>query len=81
MAYHLEDYELAIDHLKYAMRKGREDDRFYALLGMVYLQMGNEKKSRMWMSRAEKFAQSDRMKGLYSSKIDRLMRASENAPR
>ena len=76
VAYHAEDYGLAIDHLKYAMRKQREEDRFCALLGMVYLQMGDEEKSRHWMARAEKYADTDRMKSIYSSKIDRLMSAS-----
>jgi Flp pilus assembly protein TadD len=75
-AYHLEDYELAIDHLKFALRKGREEDRFCALLSLVYLKMGDEEKSRRWMARAEEYAETDQMKGVYSSKIDRLMSAS-----
>jgi Flp pilus assembly protein TadD len=75
-AYHLEDYDLAIDHLKFAMRKGRDEDRFCALLGLVYLQMGDEKKSRLWMARAEELAETDSLKSIYSSKIDRLMSAS-----
>jgi Flp pilus assembly protein TadD len=78
VAYAVEDYDLAIDHLKYAMQKRREDDRFCALLGLVYLQMGDEKKSRRWMARAEELADSDSMKRIYSSKIDRLMSASRN---
>jgi Flp pilus assembly protein TadD len=77
MAYHVEDYDQAIDHLKYAMRKQREDDRFCALLGLVYFEIGNEKKSRHWMSRAEEYARRDSMKRIYSSKIDRLMAASK----
>jgi Flp pilus assembly protein TadD len=76
VAYHLEDYDLAIGHLKYAMQKGRADDRFCALLGLVYLQKGDEKKSRLWMARAEKYATTDRMRNTYSSKIDRLISAS-----
>jgi len=77
VAYHAEDYGLAIDHLKYAIRRQRDEDRFCALLGMVYLQMGDEKKSRQWMARAEKYAETDAMKSMYSSKIDRLMSASQ----
>ena len=76
VAYHLEDYDLAINHLKYAMQKGRKDDRFCALLGLVYLQKGNEKKSRLWMARAAQYADTDRMNSIYSSKIDRLISAS-----
>ena len=77
-AYHLEDYDLAINHLKYAVQKGRNDDRFCALLGLVYLQLGDEKKSRRWMARAEKYAETDALKRTYSSKIDRLISASKH---
>ena len=80
-AYHLEDYDLAISHLKYAMQKGRNDDRFCALLGLVYLQLGDEKKSRRWMARAEKYAETDALKRTYSSKIDRLISASKHRAR
>jgi len=76
VAYHAEDYDLAINHLKYALRRHKEEDRFCALLGLAYLQMGDEKKSRHWMARAEKYAESDALKSVYSSKIDRLMSAS-----
>jgi Flp pilus assembly protein TadD len=76
MAYHNEDYDRAIDHLKYAVRRHKNDDRFYALLGLVYFDMGDEEKSRHWMARAEKYAQRESMKRIYSGKIDRLMAAS-----
>ena len=76
VAYALEDYDLAIDHLKYAIRRNSDEDRFYALLGMVYLQKGDEIKSRRWMARAEELADTDSMKRTYSSKIDRLISAS-----
>jgi Flp pilus assembly protein TadD len=78
IAYAVEDYDLAIDHLKYAMQKRREEDQFCALLGLVYLEMGEEEKSRRWMARAEEYARTDKMKGIYSSKIDKLMSASRN---
>jgi Flp pilus assembly protein TadD len=78
IAYHLEDYDLAINHLKYALRKDREEDSFCALLGLVYLQTGDEEKSRRWMARAEEYAKTDKMKGIYSSKIDRLISASSH---
>lgn len=76
VAYAVKDYGLAIEHLKYAIRRHKDEDRFCALLGMVYLQMGDEEKSRRWMARAEEYAESNSMKSLYSSKIDRLMSAS-----
>jgi len=58
------------------MQKGRQDERFCALLGLVYLQKGDEEKSRRWMARAEKYAKTETMRNTYSSKIDRLMSAS-----
>ena len=76
VAYAVEEYGLAIEHLKYAIRRHKDEDRFCALLGMVYLQMGDEEKSRRWMARAEEYAKSNSMKSIYSSKIDRLMSAS-----
>jgi Flp pilus assembly protein TadD len=76
MAYHVEDYDQAIDHLKYAVRRHKDDDRFYALLGLVYFGMGMEEKSRQWMARAEKYVHRESMKRIYSGKIDRLKAAS-----
>jgi Flp pilus assembly protein TadD len=70
------DYDLAIDHLKYAARKYKNEDRFRFLLGLVYLQTGDEKKARRWMARAEKLADNDALRNIYSSKIDRLISAS-----
>lgn len=77
-AYDLEDYDLAVDHLKYALQKRRTDDRFCALLSLVYLKMGDEKKSRRWMALAEKYADTDEMKSTYSSRIDRIISLSRH---
>jgi Flp pilus assembly protein TadD len=79
LAYHSGDYDQAIDHLKYATRKSREEDRFHALLGLVYLKMGDEKRSLQSMARAEEVATSNAMKGVYSSKIDRLIASSRKS--
>lgn len=76
LAFFAEEYDLAIDHLKYAARKYRDEDRFCFLLGLAYMQKGDTEKSRRWMTRAEKLADSDALKSIYSSKIDRLMSAS-----
>jgi len=77
-AYDLEDYDLAVDHLKYALQRRRNDHRFCALLGLVYLKMGDEKKSRHWMARADKYADTDDMESTYSSRIDRLISLSRH---
>ena len=75
-AFFAENYGLAIDHLKYAVRKHKNEDRFCFLLGLTYLQMGDEKKSLQWIARAEELAKNDSLKNVYSSKIKRLMSAS-----
>ncbi len=75
-AFLAQDYDSAIGHLKYAARKRRNEDRFCALLGLIYLQQGDEKKSNNWMARAEKLAETDALKSIYSSKIERLKSAS-----
>ena len=71
-AYSVQDYDSAIGHLKYAARKKKNEDQFYFLLGMSYLQKGDERAARRWLARAEKVAASDASKRRYSSKIDRL---------
>jgi Flp pilus assembly protein TadD len=81
VAFHAEDYELAISHLKHAVRRLRDEDQFCALLGLVYLKMGEEAKARRWMDRAEKYAQDGTMKSIYSSKIDNLIAASRRGSR
>ncbi|MFC2144684.1 transglutaminase domain-containing protein [Acidobacteriota bacterium] len=81
VAFYAEDYGRAIDHLKHAIRKHKDEDQFCALLGLAYLQMGDEEKSRRWMARAEEYAQTGAMKSVYSSKIDNLIAASRRGPR
>ncbi len=76
LAFYSEDYDRAIGHLKYAARKDRDEDRFCAMLGVVYLQVGDEKKAQKWMVRAEKLSETDSLQRLYSSKIDRLRSAT-----
>jgi len=76
-AYLEEDYDTAINHLKYAIRKNRNEDQFYFLLGMSYLQKGNERKARHWLGRAKAVAASDAVKRRYSSKMDLLFSASD----
>jgi Flp pilus assembly protein TadD len=76
LAYRAEDYDLAIDHLKYAMRRDRDEDRFCALLGLIHLQMGDVAKSLRWLRRAEELARTRSLKSVYSAKIDKLMSPS-----
>ncbi len=70
------DPDSAIDHLKYASRELKNEDRFCALLGVAYLQKGDEEGFRRWMGRAVKLASTDELRRLYSSKIEKLRSAS-----
>jgi Flp pilus assembly protein TadD len=72
-AYTAEDYGAAISHLKYAIRKKKNEDEFYFLLGMCYLQKGDERAAKRWLARAEEVAATDALKRRYSSKLELLM--------
>ncbi len=71
------DYETAIDHLKHAIRRHKDDDEFYFLLGLCYLMKGDEQEARRWTAKAEEVAATDQERRRYSTKIETLMAASE----
>jgi Flp pilus assembly protein TadD len=72
-AYEDGNYDTAISHLKYAIRKKNNEDAFYFLLGMCYLKKGNEPAARRWLTRAEEVASTDALKRRYSSKLEMLL--------
>jgi len=47
------DYEAAIRHLKFAVRKKPQEDRFCLLLGMSYRAQGKERAARRWLARVD----------------------------
>jgi len=67
------DYSTAINHLKIAIRKNRNDDNFYFLMSLSYLNSGEKEEARNWMEKAEKVAEMDADKKRYQNKIDLLM--------
>jgi Flp pilus assembly protein TadD len=71
------DFDTAIDHLKYSIRRKRDEDRFYLLLSLCHLKKGNESAALVWLTRAQKVAASDALKRKYGSKIDLLLPGSE----
>ena len=71
------DYDTAIDHLKFATRKERNEHEFYFLLGLSCLMKGNEREARQWMVKAEKLAESGKQKQRYSTKIETLRLATD----
>ncbi len=75
-AFLAQDYDGAIGHLEYAIRKKKNEDQFYFLLGSSCLKQGDERAARRWLSRAREVAASDAQKRRYSSKIDMLLSAA-----
>jgi Flp pilus assembly protein TadD len=69
------DYDAAIGHLTYAIRKKKNEDQFYYLLGLCHLKKGEEQLARRWLSRAEEVAATDALKRRYASKVDILLSA------
>jgi len=69
------DYETAIHELKYAISKNRNEDTFYFLLSLSYLNSGDKDTAQQWMKKAEEVASMGPDKQRYRSKLDLLMRA------
>ena len=67
------DYGAAIGHLKYAIRKRKDEDRFYSLLSVSYLMSGDKDAAQRWMKKAEEVAGQDADKQRYHNKLDMLM--------
>ena len=67
------DYAIAIDHLKAAIRKNKNDDNFYFLMSLSYLNSGEQEEAQHWMKKAEKVAEMDADKRRYHNKLDLLM--------
>jgi Flp pilus assembly protein TadD len=76
-AYAAEDYNAAISHLKFAIREKKNEDEFYFLLGLCYLQKGDEKTAQRWLARAKEVAATDALKNRYSSKLEKLLSEME----
>lgn len=69
------DYDAAISNLEFAIRLKEWEDSFYFLLGLSYLQKGDEQRARKWLNKAEEVAKNDALKRNYQSKIDLLLSA------
>jgi Flp pilus assembly protein TadD len=67
------DYETAIDHLKYAVRKNKNEDNFYFLMSISYLNSGETEAAQRWMKKAEEVAEMDADRKRYHNKLDMLM--------
>jgi cytochrome c-type biogenesis protein CcmH/NrfG len=75
-AYAEHRYDVAIGHLRYAIRQRPKEDQFCSLMGLAYLAKGDHKAARRWLAKAEELAATDAQRRRYSNKIDMLLRAT-----
>jgi Flp pilus assembly protein TadD len=66
------DYAAARGHLRFAIKRRENEDRFYFLMGVSYALSGDQDAAEEWIVKAKEFA-SDSDKRNYQNKIDRLM--------
>jgi Flp pilus assembly protein TadD len=66
------NYGDAIAHLRFAISRKANEDRFYALLGLAYLRRGDATSAQRWMARAEEVAGDETLKHTYHSKLELL---------
>jgi len=67
------DYKTAIQNLKYAIRKRKDEDRFYFLMSLSYLLSGEKEEAQRWMKKAEEVAQESAAQQKYHHKLNLLM--------
>lgn len=67
------DYETAIKHLKYAIRMRKNEDTFYFLMGLSYLEKGDELTAHRWLKKAQQVTADDGLKRNYHNKLERLL--------
>ena len=74
VAFDHQDYKTAIGHLTFAVGKKKNEDRFFALLGLSYLRKGDMESAQHWIARAEEVAVDDDLQRNYHSKLEMLKR-------
>ena len=77
MEYSNQNYNEAINHLKFAILKKRNEDQFYSLLSMCYLKTGDQRAARRWLARAERVAATNGENRSPPAEIDTLPPASQ----
>ena len=77
LAFAAGDYPVAIGHLREAIRRKPDDDRFYALLGLACLRSGDPGAARRYLARAAELAADESARQAYHSKLELLRRGQE----
>jgi len=78
-AYAAHDFDGAIGHLGFAIRKRPKEDRFYFLMSLRYQGKGDAKKAQRCLGQTKTVAATDALKRKYSSEIDTLLRSGQNS--
>jgi len=73
------DYATAIGHLKFAIRRKANEDRFYALLGLAHQRRGELDAARRYLAMAAELAGDESLKQAYHSKLELLREGQETA--
>lgn len=74
------NWNSAIGHLRYAVRKRPKEDQFCFLLGEAYLRKGIQPRARHWFAKAQEVASTDVLKREYASRADALLRGEVTPP-
>lgn len=64
------NYKEAIENLKRAIHKRKDDDRLYFLLSLSYLMNGDREEARRWMEKAEEVSKESENQKKYHHKLD-----------
>ncbi len=67
------DYDAAIEHLEVSVRERRTEGSFYVLMGLSYMQIGNEAAARKWLRKVERLAEDNERNKTHVHKLERLM--------
>lgn len=72
------NYQSAIDHLLYASRMKKNEEKFYVLLSVSYLMNGNKDEAERWMRKAQERAVEDKDRQRYHHKLDLIMEKADS---
>ena len=77
--YAARNFDQAIGHLRFAIRKRPREDQFYFLMSLSYLGKGDKGAAQRFLAQAKAVAATDALRRRYSSKIDTLLRSGQNS--
>jgi Flp pilus assembly protein TadD len=70
------NYEIAIDNLRYAVRRRPNESAFYYLMSLSYLMLGQRDDAARWMKEARDIAEENGERQRYNYKLDLLRDAN-----